>query len=842
MSALYAWRLSVAVLASVAVFSSSNIASAQSQDGAVAVPPPNADAGVPPGDAAAVPGQPVAPELAPPPPTGEVEGAPAEPLADVAAEELSEEEDEAAGGPDVMVVTARRREEGLQSAPVAVTALSADDLESRNVEATTGLSQFTPNLQLEGAAALSGSSSNATAFIRGIGQNDFAIFSDPGVGMYVDEVYMGRSIGGVMDVVDLERVEVLRGPQGTLFGRNTIGGAVLLTSKRPTYRPEGMFELTGGSFFRNDIRAMANAPLIDKKLSVRFAVGKLDRDGYGKRLSDGQELGNIHRVSGRAQVLWEPTSNVSVLVSLDGTRAREQSAVASLTAVNPGGPFLTPYNDLVAPGLGITSPSGSNIVDASWVPKNRFRSYGTGPNVSNLDVWGVSATPTWQLSPNVALKSITSYRTLGAKFGRDGDNTPFTFRETAQDVDQWQVSQELQISGDSFSDRLTWMAGIYYFQEEAKENAGAFLAEGLFEALQALPPNMGAPPPYGAFGGSDNPANVGADLVVDIYNKVINRSVAGFANATFKILDNLGLNAGVRVTYDHKEFDLVHQRVASGAFIVPASFEIDPKAWPSFDPRVGLEYQALPNILTYATFSSGYKAGGFNGRPLQGVAEVTTYDPEKLWSYELGVKTDWFKRRFILNAAGFYYDYRDIQLTVNETPRNFVANAAKAQLGGFELEARVEPVRGLRFDAALGYLNAKYNEVGQGLGPTQTLPISKDSKLMKAPTVTLAAGAEYTYALAKGYGSLGARIDYAFRTKVYHDVANTPSIAQDAFGLLGARLSWLAEDEVWNVAAFATNLTNEVYRISGNYSAGFGLAENAYGRPRELGVRLTRRF
>jgi iron complex outermembrane receptor protein len=829
MSALHARKLGFVGLATAAALLGAQ-GSARAQDAAVA-PAPVADAGVAP-DAA-----PLAEPLAPTP--GEGLDEPAALPADVAAEAPSEGE---ITEPDVMVVTARRRKEGLQSAPVAVTAFDAEDLQSRNVEATTNLSNFTPNLQLEGAAALSGGSANATTFIRGIGQNDFAIFSDPGVGMYVDEVYMGRSIGGVMEVVDVERVEVLRGPQGTLFGRNTIGGAVLMTSKKPTYDADGMFELTGGSFFRNDIRAMANAPIIDRKLAVRLAMSKVNRDGFGKRLSDGQEMGDINRVTGRAQVLWDPTSKVSVLVSLDGTRAREHSAVTSLTAVAPGGQFLTPYNDLVAPTQGITSPTGSNIIDSSWQTNNRYRTYGTGPNRSDLDVWGISATPTWELTPNISLKSITAYRTMGAKFGRDGDNTPFTYRETTNDDDQWQVSQELQVLGDSFSDRLTWMAGLYYFQEDAKENANAYLAQGLYDAFQGLPPNMGGMPPYPPFGGSDNPANVGADLMVDIYNKVVNRSLAGFANATYKIMDNLGLNAGIRVTWDDKWFDLVHQRMTSGAYIVDPAFGPLDHSWTSYDPRVGLEYQALRNLLAYATWSSGYKAGGYNGRPLQNSTEVTRYDPEKLWSYELGVKTDWFKRKLIFNAAGFYYDYRDIQLTVNQTPRNFVANAAKARLAGFELEATARPIGGLRVDAALGYLNSKYLEVGEGLAAMQTLPITTDSKLMKAPTVTLSAGAEYTYSLPEGFGSLAARLDYAFRTKVYHDVANTESIAQDSFGLLGAHLSWMSEADVWTVAAFATNLTDEVYRISGNASPAFGLAENAYGRPRELGVRLTRRF
>ncbi|HMI92705.1 MAG TPA: TonB-dependent receptor plug domain-containing protein, partial [Polyangiales bacterium] len=404
--------------------------------------------------------------------------------AELAAEATPAPEGEPAS--EEIVVSARRREEGLQSAPVAVTAFSASDLEQRNVDSADDLAQFTPNLQLEGAAALSGSSSNATVFIRGIGQNDFAIFSDPGVGLYVDDVYLGRSIGGVLDVVDLRRVEVLRGPQGTLFGRNTIGGAVLVTSQRPIFEPEGSVELTGGSFYRTDFRATLNAPLVDDTLAVRVSAARLSRDGYAKRLVDGEELGDIDRVAGRFQLLWTPSDTFEVLVSADATRAREHSAPSTLVAVAPGGfPFQNIFNTLVAPNAGVTAPS--NKVDAAFISGDPFTTYATGPNRSDLDTWGVSLTPTWEVHPEVSLKSITAFRDMHAVFGRDGDNTPFTFRETFNDDEQWQFSQELQLFGDSFEDRLSWLVGGYYFQEESSEDAAARLAEGVFAALEALP-------------------------------------------------------------------------------------------------------------------------------------------------------------------------------------------------------------------------------------------------------------------------------------------------------------------------------------------------------------------
>jgi iron complex outermembrane receptor protein len=479
-------------------------------------------------------------------------------------------------------------------------------------------------------------------------------------------------------------------------------------------------------------------------------------------------------------------------------RAREHSAPSTLVAVTPGGfPFQNLFNTLVAPTAGVTEPSA--VLDASFVTGDPYTTYATGPNQSDLDVWGVSLTPTWELTPEVSIKSITAYRRLEAVFGRDGDNTPFTFRETFNDDEQWQLSEELQVFGDSFEDRLSWLVGGYFFREEAEENANAFLAEGVFEALEALPaaqafPPGGppamvcamTPPPPGCFGGMGNPNNVGADLVIDLFNDVENQAFAGFAHATFDLFGGLSVTGGVRITQETKTLTLVHQRIASGAYIVPPGSVFE-ESWTSVDPKAGLEYQPLENVLAYFTWSRGFKSGGFNARPLVSVMEVTKYDPEHVWSYEVGLKTDWLRRALVANLAVFYYDYSDIQLTVNETPRNFVANAARASMFGGELELRARPVRPFQIDAAVGYLNGQYDEIGQGLTMTQTLPITLDSKLAKTPELTLSGGAEYTLELGETAGALGLRADVAYRGEVFHDVGNNPLIAQDGYTLVGAR-------------------------------------------------------
>ena len=747
--------------------------------------------------------------------------APAPPPAAVP-EETAEPDRDSVGE---IVVTARRRAESAQRAPVAVTAFDAEALQARNVDSIDDVQQFTPNVQLDGAAALSGGSSNATMYIRGIGVNDFAIFSDPGVGLYVDEVYLGRSIGGVLDVLDLERAEVVRGPQGTLFGRNTIGGALLLTSHKPVFEDTASVRYTLGRFGRSDLTAVGNASLIDDKLAVRVAVANLDRGGYARRLIDNEPLGDINRSAGRVQVLWKPLSNLEVTLRGDATRGREHSAASTLVYVRPGGPFIDRFNMFVAPNTGITRPSAT--LDDSFVTGDPYTTYATGPNRSDLDTQGLSLTPVLKLG-SVTVKSISALRRLQANFGRDGDNTPFTFRETSNDVSQWQFTQELQAFGDSLGDRLQWMVGLYYFQERAHENAAANLAVGLYDALQASDPG--------------NPMNVGSDLQVDLYNKVNNKSAAAFANASLELIGGLSVAAGIRLTYEDKSFSLRHTRVGSGVAIVPAGTRLEAD-WASVDPRVGLQYRPVDTFLAYATWSRGFKSGGFNGRPLVGLAEVTKYNPERLWSYEVGVKTDWLDKKLRINATAFYYDYRDIQLTVLLTPQNFVGNAARSALYGGELEVVARPVQPFRINATLGYLENGYRSIGEGLGPGQVLPITEDSSLPKAPRWTFTAGGEYLLSLPIWLGSLAFRVDYSYRTRAFNDVANTPEIAQGAFGLLSANIAWRSQDERWELMVFGTNLTDERYRISGNASsAAFGIAELTYARPREWGLTVAHRF
>ncbi len=718
-----------------------------------------------------------------------------------------------------IVVTARRRSEALQDTPVAVSAFTAEALEARSVETLDNIARFTPNIRFDGAAALSGGNYNATVFIRGIGQNDFAIFSDPGVGFYVDGVYYARSIGGIMDAVDLASVEVLRGPQGTLFGKNTIGGAVLINTQRPTDELSGRVELTTGRFDRLDVKGTVNVPLADGKVLTRLSVSSLNRDGYAKRLSDGQDMGDRNADSARLQITTNVTEDIDFHLVGDMTRAREHSAPNKLLAVAPapgltGVPFLVNYNNLVAPTRGVTAPNGQRTLNSSFITDSPFTTWGTGPNVNDLDLWGVAGTLTWNLG-NVEAKSITAYRELEATFARDGDNTPFTYRETFNDDDQWQFSQEVQLSGDAMDGRFTWIGGVYYFTEEGTDNARADLAIGLW-------PPLG--PPL-------SPATL-------ILNRIDNTSYAVFGQGNFKLTDDLSVTAGARWNRDKKWISVFNRRQRDQLVFTDVQRSGN---WNAFTPKLGLEYKAGDDALLYASAGKGFKSGGYNARPLADASEVTQYEPETIWTYEVGAKTGWLDNRLIVNVAGYLSKYDNIQLTVNQTPRNFVANAAKGTIKGAELEVRAKPAKGLDFDLALGYTDAKYDEVGTGLGPTQVLPITKAAKFVKTPKWTASTGLQYTYSLGDG-STLSLRGDLSAYSKFYNDVANTELVAQSGYGIVNSRLTYTSPDDSWTLALFATNLTDRRYFVSGNASAAFGLAEVSYGRPREWGVTLGAKF
>jgi len=727
------------------------------------------------------------------------------------------------------VVTAEKRETRLQDTPIAITAVTGEALEARSATDVSAVASIAPNVQFQGSAPLSGGSFNATVFIRGVGQNDASVFNDPGVGIYLDGVYLGRTTGSILELADIERVEVLRGPQGTLFGKNAVGGAISIVSKQPTPEFEAALNASVGNFNRRDVSLMVSGPIMGSDTVLgRFSIGKFVKDGYVTRLTDGEDLGDKDVFGAKGQIRWAPSDRLNVDFAADFTRMRQNSAALTLISMAPtGAPFLNTFNATVAPGLPIVAPNGQRSLNPSWVTGNPFTTWASGHNINNLDHWGVSATVNYDVTDALSVRSITAYRKLDSIFGRDGDNTPYDFRHTYDEVKQDQFSQEFQLIGDAVGGRLQYVLGAYYLKETAVDDGVITLAKGVYDPV--LRPNLAL------------------ELWFRQFLDMRTTSYAAFANASFDFTDQLSATVGLRYTKDEKEFYVFEQRYVSGTFLVdPAvlrrlygEYPLT-DAWSDVSPRLSVDYKVTPSVMLYVSFAKGFKSGSFNGRATGSSADVRPFEPEVVWSYEAGVKSQFFDNRVMLNLTGFYMDYKDIQITVNRTPDNFVANAAEARLQGMELEFRALPTANLSFDGSVGWLDAEYTEVG---GSGLVLPITINSKLVRAPEWTANFGAQYVAELGDS-GSLTFRLDAAYTSRQYYDAANAPLISQGSYTLWSGRIAYTSEDGSWTAALFGANLTDELYILSGNQaSAAFGLlTEATYGRPREYGVSVSKRF
>jgi iron complex outermembrane receptor protein len=754
----------------------------------------------------------------------------------------------AASALEEIVVTARRREESLQETPIAVSAFSASDLEQRSLNNLMEVGSFTPNVSMATGQSGSGGANNGQVFIRGVGQIDFLFTTDPGVGIYIDGVYHPRTLGAVLDLLDLERIEILRGPQGTLFGRNTVGGAINVISAAPGEEFGGYVEGTFGSFYRTDFRGSVDLPLAPGILLGKASLSYKGRDGYGKRLdfATGEkidETGDQNQVTGRAALRWLISPVLTGDFIFDYTHAREKSVPEQLLMFDDAGAFggipAILWNALIG------FPSGLPMSSA-FVTGNPDKTFGTGPNTSRLDQWGFGATFEWDLGP-ATIKSISAYREMKGRFGRDGDGSPLSFVHTDNRQDQDQISQELQLFGRAFDNRLKWLVGFYYFDEFGRDRNDVRLASGLFNALEAIPVQLtGAPcaPPFLAPGCPGNPINPLLDLDFDIFNEIEITSLAGFAQATYEMTERLSVTAGVRYTYEEKAYTLEHRRIHSNTFIVPLTTVKDD--WTATTPMGSIQYQWHDNLMTYFSVSEGFKSGGFNGRPIVAAA-VESFDPEFLTAFEVGVKSEWFDRRLRLNAAGYYYEYDDLQFSaVSADPATgtlllVVDNVAAAEVIGFELELEARPAEGLDVRAAAGYTDFEIVDLDPGVTEA-----SIDSRMPRTPKWNASASVQYSRPWRE-YGTFRIRGDWTYESKSFSDIQNTRVLARSAHSIFNARLTWELPASAfgggWEVAVFGTNLTDKRVLVNGISALdSFGSAEGFFNRPREWGVTVRKSF
>ena len=773
---------------------------------------------------------------------------------------------EASPSVDEIVVTARFRSESIQATPIAISALSADQLSARGISTINDVTRVAPNVQFQQAAPQYGNA--LSAFIRGVGQDDFNFALQPGVGFYLDDVYFGTVFGSQFDLLDLERVEVLRGPQGTLFGRNNEGGAVRIFSKKPTGDGSGYLEASYGRYNRMQIRGAVDIPVVADKLALRLSGGATKSDGYVDRIDFAcanptlagklvpttttagckvGEMGGKQVISGRLALRWTPSATWEVNVSGDYTDDDSQPVPQVTIATIPGfvaadgrASGLAALNrDVMIPYYGI--PLDSRFDAAPYRTYAAYRNPISGrsyPDENRLRQWGVTGAISGDLTENLHLRSITAFRKYSGGFVFNTEGSPLPINSNYNTVYHDQFTQELQLSGKAFGKLLEWTVGGFYYDGFSR-NGGNI--DVMFANL------VPGAPVYG--------------INFDIDDPMKETSKSLFAHLVLNPTEKLSIEAGVRYTWEKRTYtfsrflpDLhgpgsqvdtitsaVLYPINRGGYFFPVTSV--PNSLDRADPKIAIQYQWTPDVMTYAQFSTGYKAGGANPRPL-GPRQLTTFGPEKLKAYEIGIKSELFDRRLRLNLAAFRSDYTGLQLEaraldLDGLPSFLRTNVGSARIQGVEAEFQARPTGGLLLEGSLGYLDFKYRDitaaVGVPGGPCQTCVTPNTPKWKLSGAIQ--------YDIATPIGTIAPRIDYAYQSKVYNDLTNDPLGLQEGYSLVNARLRWEDKGKSWSVVLAVDNLFDKQYYIFKNFGLPvLGSLQGTPSIPRTWSVTLHKNF
>jgi iron complex outermembrane recepter protein len=712
-----------------------------------------------------------------------------------------------------IVVMARKRAESLQDAPISITAFSGDDLEERGTDGLLEVAAFTPNLVVQNNPGNGSSTAAAAMYLRGVGQDDFAPTLEPGVGVYVDGIYLARTVGALLDIVDIERLEVLRGPQGTLFGRNTIGGALSITTRKPDSTFGGVGEVTFGNDQRVNARATLNVPL-SETLFARVSLGSFNQDGYVRHVADGRDLGADDTLTGRAALRWVPSDRFELNLSVDGTRDRESGAPYVITSIQTDNmnSFVT-LNNVLATGDPFSCYTPAQLNNPACYNQRylqgRDQVAGTFEQFSDLDLWGASLTADIDAGA-VKFKSISSYRDMQSEFARDADGSDLLIAHLLDRLVQHQFSEELQALGTGFDGRLSWITGLYYFEE-----------------------------------GGNNPNRVEfRPVIVKSGGAYGTRSWAVFSQATYDVTKKLSFTLGLRYTDEQKEFtpDSVVLAVNVPPFILPL-----PPGTPvlpstrekisanELTPLLSASFHWTPALMTYASYSEGFKSGGFTQRVFPPEPSLPRFNPEFVKVYEVGFKLAGASRRWRLNGAAFHTRYDDLQvLTANLTRVGpFIANAAQADIDGFELELAAIPADAWQVQLGAGYVDPQYKSIR-----SDALEITTDKHFRRISDWTLSGSLSRAFPL--GGGTLTPRLDWSYRSDYFNDSTNTPELKTEGYHLVNVGLGW--ERNGLSFALDVQNVFDEQNLINGFLQPNFGLIESLYDRGRQWRAILRKRF
>jgi iron complex outermembrane receptor protein len=721
------------------------------------------------------------------------------------------------GIPDI-VVTAQKRSESLQKVPLAVTALSGATLQRSGITDLQGATSSIPNLNLGQQVGV------AKISLRGIGLESLQPGAEGSIAFYVDGVFISRSIAALASFYDVDQVEVLRGPQGTLYGRNATGGAINIRSRAPTKDTTGYVNLTVGNYNRVVAEGAVSGTIVPDLITARVAFQTQDRSGYGRNIVTGNPIDDLNSRAIRGSLHITPSDRLTLDIVGDYYRQNDNSGGyhyfggAGFSA--PGVPFSP-----ISVTLGGRVPDRIRDIANNTDPLNRVRS------------WGVHGKFSYEVAPDIELTSLTAYRELSYATKNDIDSTSAQVGNLYQGEQDWQFSQEFQLAGHN--DRLNWLIGGFYF----RENDRGQLAIPFDNLIVGIPsPNAFVRGYYG-----------GGYIKTD--------ALAGFGQASYEIIDHVRLTLGARYSTEKKTnrdesaFDVftpfdpgapIRETLATPA---GAASIVRDKRFNSFTPKVALDYQVTRDVLLYASWSKGFKSGTYS------LGSFTPpVNPEKVSAFEGGIKSSLFNRRVRLNIAGFYYDYTDLQIGKVVDTLTILENAATAKIYGVEAELQANVTDRFEIDGNASWLHARFDNYVSadparpfGDGRTvddrgqQAFDLSGNT-LSQSPNFSFQAGAQYS--LPSNIGDFVLRGEVAYRSRSYFTPFNLDYISQKSFAKVNLFLNWESRNQALTASVFVKNLTNQT-TVGSAYvnSVIFGVPINGYlEEPRTYGVRLGYKF
>jgi iron complex outermembrane receptor protein len=696
-----------------------------------------------------------------------------------------------AEGDEEVIVTAQRVRENLQKVPLAVSAFNGRRLQDQSIATLADLAARVPGFSMTVVDPIqSNYAIRGIGSAHGISQN---AGGDPSVVVFVDGVYAGRGGTPDIDALNLERVEVLRGPQGTLFGKNAVGGLVQFISKKPENEKSARLEATIGNYNKLDMKASANWALSDRTY-ISATVANKSHDGYTYNATTGNDTDNEKLTTAQFQFRFLPNDDLDIVLAFDLTHQDQYG--------NPRDNICNPAFDAGIHCVGVNPDP--RIVNA----------YTDGKLKRDLRTY--RAEINWDTSIGT-LTSITAYRESDIETVTPFFSNPITPTFPRAQIesteigfeDNQQFSQEVRLAFTAFDDSLTGQIGLYYLSEEN-------------DRVQDLIQDFGT---AAISGRARYPQHVEAT------------SFAVFGQVNYAITDTLTATLGARMTWEEKDGRFGGFKVSGPGLPPPlgtlGGYDVTAtQDWEAFTPRFALSWQADDDLLFYASASRGYKSGGFQGISGTAAGAATPYDPEYAWGYEVGAKTGWWDNRVQLNLAIFRTDYEDLQVsTLVPLCCVVVSNAATARIQGAELEFIVRPVEGLQIDGSYAYLDAEFTDyvVGATNNTGKTVPRSPRNKFN--------IGVQYAFDVGDWDGK--ARVDYSVQSKMYFDASNIANQTQEGYDNVDARLAFTSPDGEWGVALWGKNLSDELVRT---YATNYPLFQQLlvpYAPPRTFGLTLT---